>query len=249
MSDLQQPPVVHPIFRNKPPLEAKLWRYLSFAKFASLLDAGYLHFTRVDKFDDHFEGAWPQQDLQFWQGMQGFDVPKFTEDNRMTTVASCWIESEHESAGMWRLYAQGQEAVAIVTSFRKLEQLVGATFVDNGEGRKALAGAARVRYVDHFKEGLLDQRPDNVLWPFMSKNVSYDHEHEVRALIHLHQVISSEGLDLPLKPIDFIDEIVTGPFGQPWFDKTVRGVAERYGLADRIRSSSLSPANFYIKRV
>jgi len=56
---MTEQPVLHPLFRDGPPPEAKLWRYLSFAKFASVLDSGLLHFTRVDRFDDHFEGAWP----------------------------------------------------------------------------------------------------------------------------------------------------------------------------------------------
>jgi hypothetical protein len=52
-------------FRNAPTPEAKLWRYLSFAKFASLLQSAQLHFIRVDHFDDHFEGAWPKSDLAY----------------------------------------------------------------------------------------------------------------------------------------------------------------------------------------
>jgi hypothetical protein len=70
----------------------------------------------------------------------------------------------------------------------------------------------------------------------------------VRALINLDQEIAADGPDIPIELTSFIDEIVTNPFGQTWFDKTVRGVADRYGLADRIRSSRLSPTNFYIKR-
>jgi hypothetical protein len=62
------------------------------------------------------------------------------------------------------------------------------------------------------------------------------------------QNIAADGLDLSIQLTDFIDEIVTSPFAQPWFDKTVRGVAERYGLGDRIRSSLLAPANFYMTR-
>ena len=40
-------------------------RYLSFAKFAFLLELAKLHLTRVDEFDDHFEGAWPKSDLEY----------------------------------------------------------------------------------------------------------------------------------------------------------------------------------------
>jgi hypothetical protein len=83
---------VHPLFRDRPPPAAKLWRYLSFAKFASLLDASQLHFTRIDQFDDHFEGAWPQQDHAKWEKVQGFNVTAFTERIRTAMGVSCWVE-------------------------------------------------------------------------------------------------------------------------------------------------------------
>jgi hypothetical protein len=245
-------PVQHPLFRDKPPPEAKLWRYLSFAKFASLLDSGLLHFTRVDKFDDHFEGAWPQQDIVAWQRMQGFNVPAFTEHVRKSVAVSCWIESEYESAAMWGLYTAAREGVAIVTSSGKLDELVmTAQGSALNAATKILAGAARVRYLDHFSEGLLkeDGGSYNAFAPFMLKNISYAHEREVRALISfLDPEIDAGGLDIPIQLTSFIDEIIINPFGQTWFDKTVRGEADHYGLGDRIRSSRLSPTNFYIKR-
>ena len=40
-----------------PPIETKLWRYMDFAKFVSLLESRALFFVRADKLDDPFEGA------------------------------------------------------------------------------------------------------------------------------------------------------------------------------------------------
>jgi hypothetical protein len=240
---------VHPLFRDRPPPEAKLWRYLSFAKFVAFLDANQLHLTRVDQFDDHFEGAWPKQDFAKWEDRKAtFDMNKFTERGRKLVAVSCWIESKHESAAMWRLYAPGNEGVAIVTSFQKLDEVV--TSQGPQQLPDCLAGTGRVRYLDHFTEGLLENGSQNALLPFMLKNISYEHEREVRALVNARfdQEIPAGGLDLPVQLTSFIDEIVTSPFAQPWFDKTVRGVGERYGLGDRIRSSLLSPANFYMAR-
>src|SRR5215467_3002595 len=163
---------VHPIFRNAPQPEAKLWRYLSFAKFASLLHSRQLHFTPVDHLDDHFEGAWPRTDLEYWTSermLRAFNVPAFTEDMRRRVVASCWFESPHESAAMWRLYAPGNEGVAIATTFGKLDNLIKTA-------AKAkpmwLFGAARVTYIDHANVGWIeklgaDERRLNVLMPFM----------------------------------------------------------------------------------
>src|SRR5262245_13292056 len=177
---------VHPLFRDVPPAEAKLWRYLSFAKFASLLNSPRLHSTRVDGFDDHFEGAWPKKDLEYWNEiLSPFKVPSFTEQMRSFVAASCWIESPHESAAMWRLYAPGDEGIAITTSFGKLNSLVSSA---GSMPANWLAGAGRVLYFDHSNKGLIeklekDERLPNTLKPSMLKNISYEHEKEVRALI------------------------------------------------------------------
>jgi hypothetical protein len=172
---------IHPLFRNRPPPEAKLWRYLSFAKFAALLGAGQLHFTRVDHLDDHFEGAWPKQDVATWEQNRAFFVTTLTERSRKSVAVSCWVESKHESAAMWGLYASGREGVAITTSFAKLDQAVSEAATKLSD---CVGGAGRVTYVDHFTENLLALGPQNALMPFMLKNRSYEHEHEVRALVN-----------------------------------------------------------------
>ena len=250
---MQSNDLVHPIFRNAPQPEAKLWRYLSFAKFASLLHSQQLHFTRVDHLDDHFEGAWPRSDFQYWTSermLRHVNVPAFTEEMRRKVAASCWVESPHESAAMWRLYAPGNEGVAIATTFGKLDNLIKTT-----ANPAWLVGAARVTYIDHANVGWIEQleandRRRNVLMPFMLKNISYEHEKEVRALIiaAMEEEIGSNGIDLPVNLNDFIDEIVDNPFCQTWFTEAVAGVADRYGLESKRRRSSLSPEVFYMDR-
>jgi hypothetical protein len=252
---------VHPIFRNVPPPEAKLWRYLSFAKFASLLHSPRLHFTRVDHFDDHFEGAWPRSDLEFWTSdtiVRVFHVPSLTEQMRSNVAASCWIELPHESAAMWRLYAPGDEGVAVATTFGKLHNLIK----DAGKPDEWLAGAARVTYLDHFNTGLIrnletGERWPNTMTPFMLKNISYENEKEVRALIMaLSQTpdgmafnqIPEDGFDLQLNLKDFVDEIVVNPFCRTWFTDTITELCRCYGLDIKVGKSSLSPDVFYMHR-
>jgi hypothetical protein len=80
------------------------------------------------------------------------------------------------------------------------------------------------------------------MMPFILKNISYEHEKEVRALIvaPLSQ-IPREGFDLPLNLNDFVDEIVVNPFCQTWFTKAVAGLTDRYDLKSKLGKSSLSP--------
>lgn len=246
--------MIHPLFRNVPPPDAKLWRYLSFAKFASLLHSSRLHFTRVDQFDDHFEGAWPKSDFDYWSKVEGFKVPYFTEHMRSRTAASCWAESPHESAALWRLYAPGAEGVAIATTFGKVRNLVA---VPSGPdlGPDRLAGVGRVTYLDHSNRGLIEElgKDDplpNTLMPFMLKNVSYEYEKEVRALVvtGMGYEMAAGGYELTLNLTDFVDEIVVNPFSQNWFADTVAGLATRHGLNGKLRPSLLSRDLFYLHR-
>ena len=41
----------------KPDEEQKVWRYLDFTKFLSLLDKNALFFSRIDRLTDKYEGA------------------------------------------------------------------------------------------------------------------------------------------------------------------------------------------------
>jgi hypothetical protein len=238
---------IDPLFRNAPPPDARLWRYLSLAKFVALLNAPNLHFTRVDQFDDHFEGAWPERDLKYWSSVPGGRfIGPIAEDTRSNAAASCWLESEHESAAMWRLYANGAEGIAIRTTFGKLKALLEAQL----PGR-FIGGVARVSYIDHFNKGIIEQLGPNTFAPLMLKNVSYEHEREVRALIFggLVSRLDPTGVDLPLDLNSFIDEIVINPFCAPWFFDALAGLIGRYGLTTKLTRSLLTPSEYYKGRI
>jgi hypothetical protein len=213
-----------------------------------LLHQARLHFTRVDQFDDHFEGAWPKRDIE--RLIQGDGrLLNFTEVMRERVAVSCWVETPYESAAMWRLYAPGDEGVAIITHFHKLRDLVRGA----DEATFSVAGVGRVRYVDHSNIGLIEElgtgdRLPNSFVPFMLKNISYEHEKEVRALVAAGQGIELDvrGFDLPLGNLDdFIQEIVTNPLCQTWFTDAVGVLVDRYGLRAKLRPSALSRNEFY----
>ena len=51
-----------------PSAEAQLWRFMDFPKLVSILDTKALFFTRADKLEDRFEGAWSNATLQLLEG-------------------------------------------------------------------------------------------------------------------------------------------------------------------------------------
>lgn len=72
--------------------------YYTLPHFLNLLETQNQHLTRIDQFDDHFEGIWPAQDISLLDKMTGFSVKTFTEFMSTRTVASCWHRNQHESA-------------------------------------------------------------------------------------------------------------------------------------------------------
>jgi len=50
----------HPAFEQPQDENEKVWRYLDFKKFVDLLESSELFFPRADKFDDKFEGTYPE---------------------------------------------------------------------------------------------------------------------------------------------------------------------------------------------
>jgi hypothetical protein len=238
------PKELHPIFRDTPAEDAPLWRYMSFAGLAAMLQSGgVLRFTRLDKFSDHFEGQWPQRDVKEWSRWGSFPV-EWTKMEKPKIAATCWIDIPHESTAMWGLYAPGPEGVAIRTTFGKLRDVVQGM---DSLGRGTLAGTGRVKYVDHFNDSLIaplkgDDLLPNGLVPFMMKHKSYEHEHEVRGLVNAPwgYAIEETGLGIGFDPASFIDEVVVSPSAGAWFEKLVRGHVQPHGISN-VRGSSLDP--------
>jgi hypothetical protein len=241
--------VKHPIFRDKPGDASTLWRYMPISALMQLLTMRTLHFTRIDKFDDKFEGVWPQEDQKYLDTIEGLDsrgyhIPSFTKEYRTKVAASCWHESEYESAAMWDRYAFGNQGISIKTTFGKLKAVLGISETINDKNRLYhLFDAGRVQYFDHVNDGLrkLGNRDLTLLSPFMLKHKGYEYEHEVRVLIETHfgYEISAEGLSIPIDIEHLINEIVLNPHVENWFRDTVTAVVQKFGIKVDVKPSIL----------
>jgi len=81
----------------------------------------------------------------------------------------------------------------------------------------------------------------------MCKNVSYEHEKEVRALLVAwpYSGIEQTGCSLEIDPQTFIDQIVINPFCNPWFVDAVTEIVEHYMVAVELHTSALCRSAFY----
>lgn len=186
----------HPVFTQPNNELVKVWRYMDFTKFVSLLDSRRLYFTRADKFDDPFEGSWPKINVAARQQLPD-NIPPEARDSfikAMTSMAeinrnwprfnaiNCWHMNEHESAAMWKLYLKSDEGISIQSTYLKLKE----SFIDD---EKIFLGVTK--YIDYDTEWI---DGGNMLSPFMYKRKSFEHEREVRALVTKWPV-SEGGMD------------------------------------------------------
>lgn len=237
----------HSVF-NTPPDDAVLWRYTDFTKFVSLLEKSALFFARADKLGDPFEGTFSRANKTLRPILYADTIPEMTlrgwvefmRNLRRFTLISCWHESSHESAAMWRLYSRETDGIAIKTKFGSFNK----SFTSNKD-----IYIGKVSYVDY--ESYFIPEGD-VFSTFLHKRQSFNHEREVRAIA---QTIPSKDGKIDLSrtkdivgsgdyyEVDLsllVQEVVVAPYADSWFLELIESVAARYNLEAPVVRSILA---------
>jgi hypothetical protein len=235
-------------FIAPPDSGAKVWRYMDFTKFVSLLDTEALFFSRADQLSDTWEGAHTVENLRRRSTMlaqeqiaeQMLGMSEFYRSLRIHTFLSCWHISDVESAAMWKLYVTHNEGIAVQTTF---ERLTASFEGDENEIFKVYVG--KVRYLD-YDHGVF--RDGNSFVPFFHKRLSFEHEHELRAIIQPIFPGSgpltaaepfADGLLIPVNLKQLIESIYVAPTSERWFADLVESMARKYGIDASVRHSDL----------
>jgi hypothetical protein len=236
-----------PISLFLPPAEpeAKVWRYMDFTKFVWMFEQQGVFLSRIDKLDDPFEGSFSPVNQELRPLVRkhlhltgSFSVTEIVEKLREWVGASCWHVSNHESAGMWKLYARTEEAVCIQTTYERLSAILPSD-----------ARIGMVRYVDYQKQWIPESNP---LAPFMFKRLSFEHEQELRILKPMgdlaalqskrnvpHNQAAGELIQCDLKQL--IQAVHVAPNAPAWFVELVQRVVDRYwGSAIPVKRSRLA---------
>ena len=232
----------------------KIWRYIDFAKFISLLDTRKLFFTRADKFNDSFEGSYPNANKNArenaYKGLAKDtkkaileDLPKIRESMRKCFLINCWHINENESAAMWEIYTNKSKGIAIQSSFSSLKKSFSriSETVSIGE----------INYIDYNSTIISEM---NALFPYLHKRKYYIHEKELRAIMLIKTHVPEEdGFTLDIKKevcdigmyfdVDInmlIENIYISPTAQPWFVELVENIIKKYGYDFNVINSELN---------
>jgi hypothetical protein len=115
----------------------KVWRYLDFSRFVSLIENKAIHFSHVSAFEDMYDGIFnclnkdDHYDIKTNGKIVRIEAPppgsrnaensdRFREFITLyhqvilrATGVSCWRIDDHESHGMWRIFVKSDEGLAI----------------------------------------------------------------------------------------------------------------------------------------
>jgi hypothetical protein len=251
----------HPAFLQPTDKSAKIWRYLDFAKFVSMLDTETLYFPRLDQLPDPFEGSLSKAEYDHWvnvaeEGERSGSIPddwkgKYLEivlgnarRTRKACYVNCWHMSDSESDAMWKVYAPSGIGLAIQSTYLRLVDVLPSELHSG-----CFVGV--IRYADHHR----DRMPDgNAFFPVMHKRRAFEHEKEIRAVgwiadpgfwVDPDQADNPLGLTVAIDLHELIETIVVAPTAPAWFTATVKSVVSKYGLAASVTQSELGlPAYF-----
>ena len=176
----------HPVFEAPADPNVKIWRYMDFTKFISIVDSNSLFFSRADMLGDPFEGSMSFLNKEKWPSMYSSEVLKALNSStshniwmRQWTFVNCWHMNEVESVAMWQLYAKSSEAVAIQSTYQDLHRLLpNDTYI------------GVVKYIDYKTQWMPE---GNAFYPYVHKRRSFEHERELRAIRVVHHTKDFDG--------------------------------------------------------
>ncbi len=169
-----------------PPAEARLWRYLSLAKFESLISDKAVYFCQAQRLEDAFEGTAPPTNRavrpallerypQFRPWIEPLDA--FEAQARRETYLNCWFTGDDEDPAMWQAYADGGRGVAIRSSVAALRDALVP-------GPAHAVMVLQVRYIDRERERFVEI--GNTIHWYVHKDRRFATEREIRAITIHH---------------------------------------------------------------
>jgi hypothetical protein len=226
---------------SSPPDDTRIWRFMDIGKLLWLLSSSALYFSRLDLLRDPYEGfVTDMSSAEFERHIPGHGkgMASLFADQRKWVFANSWHVNEFESAAMWDLYLNSAEGVAIETDFARFRESFSAEKTHN-------VFIGNVKYIDYAKEPVPF---GNFLFVPLHKRKSFEHEHELRALVWLlstlgRQKLSGEsvpekampglppeGINVQVNVEILIRSVFVSPTSQRWYVDVVRSVLEQYGF-------------------
>lgn len=257
----------HALFIPPQNIDQRIWRYMDFAKFVSLLNSESLYFPTADNFEDVFEGSMPRRE---YEGLRDFFVsigrPRDIEgliamSDKKQHAISCWHMNDYESAAMWKLYLSTNEGIAVQSTYRMIKQALDSSDLPIHLGK--------VNYIDYENEFFIREvEGSNTLYNYTHKRKSFFHEQELRAIINSwgrrfemvsknyeNEIIRGQkkhdpirfknGINVKVDLQVLIQNIYVSPTAPKWVAELVASTCKRFGYNFNVIQSQLYQSPLY----
>lgn len=225
----------------------KIWRYMDFAKYVSMLQHESLYFTRSDLFEDKHEGLTNQGTFDYIKNditrETGVDFSKYIPYSdkylKKFHYINSWHMNNQESYAMWKIYGTRVEAVAIQSEYSLLAKHLP---------QDMHIWLGLIKYTDQDEINPTNKTYSN----FMFKRKPFTFEQEVRAIFlkcadtscsqkDMEKLVNmqKEGYHINISLTELIKTIYISPFAPDWFDELVKSVTNKYGFDFPIIKSDL----------
>jgi hypothetical protein len=245
-----------------PEPNSKLWRYMDFTKYVSLLASSGLYFTRADSFEDQYEGAkglkknkgkWDSHFLEFFRNAIKNPPPGYKQelsDVEVENQASKLLadlehggiaQKQRTFVNCWHESEHESEAMwRLYSSFLANAVAVRTTYgsLYHSLGRNPSVSIGRVQYID------LKKNYAGVNDAFWRKRKSFEHEREVRAVVQDFDC-QEQGKLLTCDLAQLIEAVFVSPKAPAWFAELVTDVNKKYGVKVSVSTSELIEEPFF----
>lgn len=191
----------YPIPKSEEEEDPTIWRYMSLAKFVSILDTQALYFSRASNFPDDFEGLLTESTIEHLRdilegkstkwGADAFDnTLRMFKAQRQQTYVNCWHSNPHESMAMWNQYSK--HPLALKSTHFRLSDSLGGVLSEKRTcdlpelkdgGHSVYISISPVKYVDFVTDSGFKMDYQHIDYSFLYKRKPYQYENEVRAII------------------------------------------------------------------
>lgn len=214
----------------------RVWRYMGFSKFVSLLATDSLYFPRIDKFEDRLEGVLPDN----VRHQYGSSMNQWFEENKNKLFVSCWHFNPVEFVLMWKAYSGGEPIVAVESTIGLMKQwltpLPDAYVV------------GKAQYIDFNTDAYPSQSPGavNVVAQAYHKRKFFESEKELRVVMNpfANTALAAErdkkvGIPVSVNLESLVERIRVVSGAAPWFIETVRAVYHKFGGTKEVLPSDI----------
>ncbi len=166
--------------------------------------------------------------------------------------------NDFESAAMWNLYLKSNVGVAIQSTFKRLKE----SFLNHTEPTVYIGTVNYINYeTERTKIKFVSfetkaNTPESYLFrSFLLKRKSFEHERELRAIIHKFPTKDNK-IDYTQEPFNdgayirvnlntLIEKIFVSPTAPKWFNDLVNSIIKKYNLKKEVIKSSLAEGPVY----